>query len=488
MHAAGSESRSRTAKPESGPVGDREIIVARDFDAPRELVYAAFVDPKHVPKWWGPRGYTLETSSIDVRVGGTWKFVLRSAEGRDFTNRIVYRELSAPTRIAYDHGSDVDDDPARFAVTITFDALDAGRTRVTMRSLFPTAAQRDGVVGFGAVELGQSTLEKGAAHVDRTLFVDVHPTEPRATIRRLLHAPRALVWEAMTRPEHVAHWYGPRATRMTQCSIDLRVGGKYRFVMRGRDGSEQAFSGVYREITPPERIVQTWSWEGAPNASSVESMRLIDLGGRTLVETSVEHSSRQNLEMHVLHGMEAGANETYARLDETLARIRALPDGILLERTFAAPRALVFQAWTDATHFSKWFGPDGVSVQECEIDARVGGVIRFVHRLPDGRAIRVAGTFGEVDRDRKITFTTAFVDEGGKPASPFPLPKFPRDARLTTTVMLEDAPGGTKQIVRQVVEPAALRDDPEVRSERAMASEGWKQTLDQLDRFVRASH
>jgi uncharacterized protein YndB with AHSA1/START domain len=307
--------------PDSGPVGDREIVVVRDFDAPRDLVYAAFVDPKHVPRWWGPKGFTLESHAIDVRVGGLWRFTLRSAEGRSFPNRIAYTELSAPRRIVYEHGSDVEADPTRFHVVITLDAIEGHRTRVTMHSTFPSAGQRDGVLAFHAVELGKSTLEKGAAHVASTLFVETTPGSNRATLRRLLHAPRALVWEAMTRPEHVANWYGPKSTRVVECAMDVRVGGRYRFVVRGDDGHDHAFSGVYREVVPSERIVQTWCWEGAPDASSVESMQLVDLGDRTLVAVTVEHTSAMNLEMHLKHGMEAGANETYERLDALLANL-----------------------------------------------------------------------------------------------------------------------------------------------------------------------
>lgn len=303
--------------PRSGPVGDREIVVARDFDAPRALVYAAFVDPKHLPAWWGPRGYTLTTREIEVRVGGRWRFEMRSPEGRVFPNRIVYSELRSGERIAYEHGSDVDDDPARFQVTITFEALSVARTRVTMRSLFRTAAQREGVIGFGAIELGQSTLDKGAAHLRGRLFLEVDATRPVATLRRLFDAPRALVWEAVTRPEHVAAWYGPRGTSVSECRMDLRVGGTWRTVVRTPRG-DQAFGGEYREIRPPERLVQTWHWEGAPAAASVETMVLVDLGDRTMLEATVEHTSRTHLDLHVKNGMEAGAIETYDRLAETL--------------------------------------------------------------------------------------------------------------------------------------------------------------------------
>jgi len=464
---------TKSHTPDSCPVGAREIVVVRDFDAPRELVYAAFVDPKHVPAWWGPKGFTVETQAIDVRVGGLWRFTLRGSDGKTWTNRIAYTELNAPSRIAYDHGSDVDVDPARFHVVITFEVLAGHRTRVTMHSTFPSAAQRDGVLKFNAVELGKSTLGKCASHVASRMFVEVTPGSATATIRRLLHAPRALVWEAMTRPEHVTNWYGPKSTRVTECAIDLRVGGKYRFVLRGDDGREHAFSGEYRELVAPELLVQTWCWEGAPDASSVERMRLVDLGDRTLVEVSVEHTSALDLEMHMKHGMEAGANETYARLDALLPEMASAPTSTVLERTFAAPRALVFDAWTKAEHFRKWFGPNGASMPTCELDARPGGAIRFCHQLEGGSAHWLDGRYDVVEPTTRLVFTLRFTGSA-------PVPEWPADAWIETRVTLMNVPGGTHQHVEQVIFPEAARNTAAARSECAMAKEGWRETLDHL--------
>jgi uncharacterized protein YndB with AHSA1/START domain len=481
MAAPASEPTKPSATaPKSGPIGDRETLVTRDFDAPRELVWSAFVDPKHVPMWWGPRGFTCETHEIDIRVGGRWRFTMHGPDGKAWPNRMEYRELKAPERIVVDHGTDVDDDPARFRSTITLEDLGGGRTRVRMQARFATAAQRDAVLGFHAIELGVQTLDKGAAHVASRLFVETHPTEPRATLRRLLHAPRALVWEAMTRPEHLACWYGPRSTKVTHAEIDLRVGGKWRVVMRGDDGREHAFGGEYLELAAPERITQTWRWEGAPEASSIERMRLIDLGDRTLVEAVAEHTSLQNLRMHVEHGMEQGANETYERLDTLLGDIERAPHGIVLERTFAAPRALLFEAWTKTDHFSKWFGPKGVSVPACDLDPRPGGAIRFCHVLAGGPAVWIEGQFDVVEPNERIVFTLRFVDEHGAPSGPPSITEWPKDASIQTTVTWTDAPGGTHQVVRQVIQPEAARDTAAARSECAMARRGWAETLDNL--------
>jgi uncharacterized protein YndB with AHSA1/START domain len=142
---------------------DREIVLSRVFNAPRELVFEAWTDPEGLAQWFGPKGFVTKTHEIDVRVGGRWRFEMRAPNGTCYPNRIEYLEIKKPERLVMDHGSDVDDDPRRFRVTITFDAQSDGKTVVTMRQLLPNKAQRDDAIGFGAVELGYQTLDKLAA-------------------------------------------------------------------------------------------------------------------------------------------------------------------------------------------------------------------------------------------------------------------------------------------------------------------------------------
>jgi uncharacterized protein YndB with AHSA1/START domain len=147
------------------------------------------------------------------------------------------------------------------------------------------------------------------------------PTDREIHIERVFDAPRDKVFAAFTNPELIPEWWGPRGTTTIVDEMDVRPGGSWRFVGRGADGSETAFRGTYREITAPERIVQTFEWEGLPGHVSVETAVFEDLGDRTrLVATSLFHTSEERDGM--LHsGMEGGMNETYDRLDEVLARL-----------------------------------------------------------------------------------------------------------------------------------------------------------------------
>ncbi len=144
---------------------DREIVLSRVIDAPRDLVFEAWSDPRHLPQWFGPKGFTIKTKEIDVREGGRWRFDMIAPDGTVYPNHMRFRRIEKPRLIEADHGADQDEDPGMFRFTITFDAH-GDKTVLTLRQLHPTAAQRETVIGFGAVELGYQTLDKLAAYVE----------------------------------------------------------------------------------------------------------------------------------------------------------------------------------------------------------------------------------------------------------------------------------------------------------------------------------
>jgi uncharacterized protein YndB with AHSA1/START domain len=141
---------------------DREIVISREFNAPRELVWEAMTNPKHVVKWWGPRGFSTTIEKMDFRVGGVWKHVMHGPDGANYPNKHVFKEIVKPERIVFSHGGRREHGPGvSSVVTWTFDAVGTGRTKVTIRMIFPSAADRDFVVKeFGAIEGGKQTLER----------------------------------------------------------------------------------------------------------------------------------------------------------------------------------------------------------------------------------------------------------------------------------------------------------------------------------------
>ncbi|MBX7199146.1 MAG: SRPBCC family protein [Rhodospirillaceae bacterium] len=154
------------ATADTGSILDREIVLSRVFDAPRDLVFKAWTDAKHISKWFGPKGFVTTTFEMDARVGGQWRFEIKAPDGTVFPNLVRYLEIKEPELLVFDHGSGAGDDPDKFRVTITFDAQGDGKTIVTLRQMHPSKARRQLVIGFGAVELGYQTLDKLAQHLD----------------------------------------------------------------------------------------------------------------------------------------------------------------------------------------------------------------------------------------------------------------------------------------------------------------------------------
>jgi uncharacterized protein YndB with AHSA1/START domain len=144
---------------------DREIVLTRVFDAPRDVVFRAWTDPEHIQRWFGPKGFSCTTHAIDMRVGGMWRFDMIGPDGKVYPNRMTFLQMKAPELLVFDHGDDSVDDPNRFHVTITFDPQSNGKTVVTLRQLHPSKARRDACIGFGAVELGNTTMDKLEAHL-----------------------------------------------------------------------------------------------------------------------------------------------------------------------------------------------------------------------------------------------------------------------------------------------------------------------------------
>ena len=145
---------------------DREIVLVRVLDASRDDVFAAWTDAHAFCQWFGPEGFTCVVREMDVRPGGRARFDMTAPDGTVFTNRFDYLEIVPGERLVMDHGSDMDDDPTRFRVTITFDEQSDGKTVLTLRQLHPTAEQRQEGIGFGAVELGLQTMDKLARYVE----------------------------------------------------------------------------------------------------------------------------------------------------------------------------------------------------------------------------------------------------------------------------------------------------------------------------------
>ena len=245
----------------------REFIVDRVINAPKDLVFEAYTDPKHLGLWFGPNGFSVTTQSHDFKVGGSWKFVMHGPDGTNYDNFTHYKEIEKPKRIVYDHGGD--GGKVHFKVTINFEELGPKKTKLTMHSVFPTAEAFNTVVEqYGAIEGAKQNMLRLADYAEN--LSRSGGTEP-FVIRRTFKAPMDLMFKIWTDPEHLKNWFGPKGATTGYIKTDLRPGGMHHYCMM-YNGVEIWGKFIYREIVPPEKIVWVNSFSDAKGGTTSHPM------------------------------------------------------------------------------------------------------------------------------------------------------------------------------------------------------------------------
>ena len=306
-----------------------------------------------------------------------------------------------------------------------------------------------------------------ANRVGTTTFTT--PSDREIVMTRVVDAPRRLVFEAWTNPEHLPHWFGPRGWTLPVCEIDLRPGGAYHYVLRGPDGNTYAFSGVYREIVPPARLVCTWGWEAMPGHEALETVTFDERDGKTKMTMKTLFQSAGDLEGWAKAGGREGMAETLDRLAEHLETMT----GLVITRVFDAPRDLVFKAWTEPQRLMRWWGPRGFTTPFCKVDLRPGGVFHYCMRSPEGRDYWGRGVYREIAEPERIVYLDSFADEEGNPVEPAHYGMSPgHPAETLVTVTFVEHEGKTKVTLHHSV--------PEAVPERSGIQQGWTEMLDRL--------
>ena len=146
------------------------------------------------------------------------------------------------------------------------------------------------------------------------------PTDREIVMTRVFDAPRQLVYDAFRKPELLKRWFGPRGHSLVVCEVDFRIGGGFRFVLRGPNGKDMGMRGVYTELVPPERSVHMESFDDFPGESQVTAV-LTERDGKTTLTVSVLYPSQMVRDIVANSGMEHGAAESYDKLAELLPEL-----------------------------------------------------------------------------------------------------------------------------------------------------------------------
>ena len=296
---------------------------------------------------------------------------------------------------------------------------------------------------------------------------------------RRLRAPRELVWQAWTDPQHLCQWWGPRGFRITTRSIELREGGQWQFVMHGPDGRDFVNHIVFRELRAPDRVVYdhvsgptfrvtaTFEQDADPDYTRLTMRAVFDSepGYRTAVHD---------------FGAVEGARQTTERLQELLARQRVAP--FVHQRTVAAPRDRVWRVWTDPQHLLRWSVPKGAKVRSLQATIARGGMLHTAVETPDGKTMWGKWVFREVSPPDCLVFVNSFSDEAaGNTRHPLSA-EWPLE--LLTTVHFAEVAGGTQITIEWVPLDAAPSELAVFDAGRTGMSGGWNNMLDLLAAYL----
>ncbi len=319
------------------------LTITRVIDAPVELVFKAWSDPKLVSQWWGPGGFTAPTIKIDFRVGGTYLFCMRDPDGQEFWSTGEYTEIIPLKKISYtDSFADPNGNkvPASFyqipgefpeqqQVTILFEAIGKNRTRLTL--------QHEGIPAGLMSEMTEAGWTESIVKFENGVEGYEPGVRKPLEISRTFNAPRELVYKAMTEPEHLAHWWGPVGMKLDVLKLDLRPGGMFHYSMEAPNGQRMYGRFVYREIQAPEKLTfivsfcdekcrvmrhpasKTWPLE------LLNIMRLEEKDGKTVMSLRgwpIHESDEERATFEAeFSGMNKGFAGTYDQLDSYLATL-----------------------------------------------------------------------------------------------------------------------------------------------------------------------
>jgi uncharacterized protein YndB with AHSA1/START domain len=324
--------------------------------------------------------------------------------------------------------------------------------------------------------------------LDASLEPQVEQIETDLTLTRFYDAPRVLVYQMWTDPVHMAIWWGPDSVTTPVCEVDVRTGGTMRILMRGPDHATFAMTGTYRLVEPPRLLSFTSTAmddDGNPSLDCETTVTFEVENGKTKMTVHTRSINMTEGAKSMIEGMETSWSQTLDRLGKLLNSIRPLeagptiskPHGNLADREIRftrdlnAPRAVVFDAWTNPQPVSKWWGPDGFITTTLKMDVTPGGVWRFVMRGPDGVEYQNIITYLEIIEPLRLVYK-----HGGDSEC--------EQVNFQVTVTFDDLPDhpGKTRLNMQML--FASRAEREFVIEKYGAIEGGKQTIHRLEGYL----
>jgi uncharacterized protein YndB with AHSA1/START domain len=302
-------------------------------------------------------------------------------------------------------------------------------------------------------------------------------------LTRVYDAPARAVWDAWTIPEQVAMWWGPRGFTLTSHSKDLRVGGTWRYTMHGPDGVDYPNITTYFVVEPYQKLVYDHgATDDTPPLFRV-TVTFTEANGKTTMDMIFALASPEAAAETAKFIKKAGGNATWDRLAEHLDERATGKRGFVINRTFDAPIARVFEMWTSPEHLARWLPPTGSAMRFLRGEIAPGESAHFVITGEHG-TMHVRAEYLAIEAPGRIVYAQQFVDERERPAPAPGAEAWP--ATLRTTVLLtEEAPDRTRVTV--TTEPHGEATAAEVEAfvrERAGMTLGWTGSFDKLEALL----
>jgi uncharacterized protein YndB with AHSA1/START domain len=302
-------------------------------------------------------------------------------------------------------------------------------------------------------------------------------------LTRVYDAPAQAVWDAWTIPEQVEKWWGPRGFTLTTHSKDLRVGGSWRYTMHGPDGVDYPNVTKYFVVEPCQKLVYDHGGTDDTPPLFRVTVTFTEANGKTTMEMIMSLASPEIAAETAKFIKKAGGNATWDRLAEHLDRTATGKPTFVINRTFEAPIARVFEMWTSPEHLASWLPPVGTEMRFLRSEIAPGKSTLFVITGEHG-AMYVRAEYLAIEPPRRIVYAQQFVDEREQPAAAPGADVWPATLR-TTVLFSEEAPELTRVTV--TMEPQGQTTTPEVESflgERSGMTLGWTGSFDKLEALL----
>jgi len=290
---------------------------------------------------------------------------------------------------------------------------------------------------------------------------------------RIFDAPRDLVFDAWTEPQHVAQWWGPNGFTTTTHSMDVRPGGEWIFIMHGPDSTDYKNHIVYREVVRPERLV--YDHVSGPLFRATVIFESEGNKTRLSMKMVFETAELRN-QVAEKFGAVEGLNQTLNHLEEHVANLAA--EEFVITRELDAPRNLVFKAWTEPERLAQWWGPKGFTVKVAKVDLRPGGMFLYGMTAPDGSEMWGKFIYREIVPPERMVFIVSFSDENGGTTRHPMAPTWPIE--MLNTVTLTEHGEKTTLTLRSSAYNATEEERATFKAGHASMQGGFGGTFDQL--------